>query len=197
MWKKPNYLIKQIGNTFWKDAIEKELKNVRVTFRLLEDNEPIPVGSKLIDYHIIFDVKMDLTRKARLVAGGHRNKNVPAHQTFSSVASRDSVRIVFLIVALDGLNVLSADVGNAYLNTSYKEKVNVVVGKELFGVENIGKTCVIVRGLYDLKSIGTSWRAHLREQVKATGFVPTIADNDVYMKQNRNKNNKFCYTIGC
>ena len=65
------------GNSLWYDAIENELENVRVAFRLLEEGESLPVGSKLIPYHVIFDVKFDLTRKARLVAGGHRNKDVP------------------------------------------------------------------------------------------------------------------------
>ena len=40
------------GNTYWHDAIQKELKNVLIAFQLLEDGEHIPVGSKLIPYHI-------------------------------------------------------------------------------------------------------------------------------------------------
>ena len=38
-------LDKDNGNTYWADAIAKELKNVRITFKLLEENEMIPVGS--------------------------------------------------------------------------------------------------------------------------------------------------------
>ena len=72
---------KENGNEHWSNAIKKELKNVLVAFHLLEDEEPVPVGSKLIPYHIIFDIKFDLTRKAILVAGGHRNKEVPAYAT--------------------------------------------------------------------------------------------------------------------
>ena len=67
-------LDEQNGNTFWEDAISKEVANVKIAFQLLEHNEPIPVASKLISYHFIFDVKFDLTRKARCVAGGHQNK---------------------------------------------------------------------------------------------------------------------------
>ena len=104
------------GNELWKKAIGKEIGNVKVAFQLMEEGEKLPVGSKEIPYHIIFDVKLDLTRKARLVAGGYRNKSVPAYTIFSSVASRDSVRLMFLIAALNGLNLLSADIGNAYPN---------------------------------------------------------------------------------
>jgi len=56
---------KRNGNALWGDAINKELSNVMVAFQLVEDGDTIPVGSKLIPYHIIFDVKTDLTRKAR------------------------------------------------------------------------------------------------------------------------------------
>jgi hypothetical protein len=36
--------------------------------------------------------------------------------TYASVVSRDSVRITFLLAALNNLDVLCADVGNAYIN---------------------------------------------------------------------------------
>ncbi len=168
------------GNTLLANAINKELKNVMVAFKLLEDGEQLPVGSKLIPYHIIFDVKLDLTRKARLVAGGHRNKSVPSYTTFSTVASRDSVRIIFLLAALNGLDILSADVGNAYLNAACREKVHVKCGKELFGAEHEGKYAVISRALYGLKTSGASWRNHLAAEIREMGFTSTKADVNVY-----------------
>ena len=59
------------GDDFWFQAIEKELWNVRVAFKRLEEGECLPPGSKLIPYHIVIDVKFDVARKARIVAGGH------------------------------------------------------------------------------------------------------------------------------
>ena len=65
-------LDKQNGNTFWKDSIAKEMKNVCVAFQILDENEGVPIGYKFICCHVIFDVKMeDFRRKSRLVAGGH------------------------------------------------------------------------------------------------------------------------------
>jgi hypothetical protein len=49
-----------------------------------------------------FEVKMDFTRKARFVAGGHMT-DPPTEITYSSVVSRDSIRIGFLIAALNEL----------------------------------------------------------------------------------------------
>ena len=50
----------------------KEIKNVKVDFHFLDEGERAPVGCKHIPCHIIFDVKMDFTYKARFVAGGHK-----------------------------------------------------------------------------------------------------------------------------
>ena len=57
------------------------------------------------------------TRKARFLAGGHMTEP-PASLTYSSVVSRDSVRICLLLASLYGLEVLAADIGNAYINAT-------------------------------------------------------------------------------
>jgi hypothetical protein len=64
---------------------------------------------------------MDFSRKARLVAGGHMTK-APASITYSSVVSRESVRIAFLVAALNGLELTMAYIGNAYLNAPCRER---------------------------------------------------------------------------
>ena len=105
---------------------------------------------------MIFDVKMDLTWKARFVAGGHQT-DPPKESTYSSVVLRDSVRMKFLIAALNSLDILLADVQNAYLNAPTKEKVYTTAGLE-FGAVNKGRFVLIVRALYGLKSSGARWR---------------------------------------
>ena len=76
---------------------------------------------------MIFDMKMDFTRKAQFVAGGHLTDS---SVTYSSVVSHDSVRIAFLIAALNGLDVMACDIRNAYLNAPCREKVWFVGGTE-------------------------------------------------------------------
>lgn len=124
---------KATKTTFWHDAIQKEMRNVRLAFQFLDDDETIPIGYKWIKCHLIFDVKMDFTRKARFVAGGHMT-NPPPEITYSSVVSRDSVRIAFLLAALNDIDLLATDIGNAYLNASPREKVYTTAGPE-FGAE--------------------------------------------------------------
>jgi hypothetical protein len=84
----------ETGTTFWCDGIAKEMKNVMTAFEF-NANDEMPIGHKKIDCHMIFHIKMDLTRKARLVAGLHQTEE-PKEMIFSSVVSRDSVRIAFL-----------------------------------------------------------------------------------------------------
>ena len=59
------------NNTLWRDAVKKEMENVMVAFKILDTGENLPVGFSKLGVHMVFDIKLDLTRKARLVADGH------------------------------------------------------------------------------------------------------------------------------
>jgi len=156
------YQIDRETNTdFWHQAIMKEMKNNAVAFRFLEDGEQIPVGSTWIPFHMIFNVKCDLTRKARFVAGGHWTQT-SSQLTYSSVVTRESIRIAFLIAALNDLDILAADIGNAYLQAPAREQVHTTAGPE-FGPSRVGQTVIIVRAMYGLKSSGAAWHAQLSD----------------------------------
>jgi Reverse transcriptase (RNA-dependent DNA polymerase) len=169
------------GTSFWREAIAKEMKNVKPAFSFRDDDR-VPNGYKKIDCHMVFDIKVDLTRKARLVAGGHQTE-VPKESVYSSVVSRDSVRIALTIASLNGLDVLAADVQNAYLNAPTKEKCYTIAGPE-FGPDNEGRPVLIVRALYGLRSSGARWRDHLAETIRKMGFVACLADGDVWLRPN-------------
>jgi hypothetical protein len=89
---------------------------------------------------MIFDVKMDFTRKARFVAGGHVT-DPPTSITYSSVVAHDSVHLAFMIASLNNLQILSADIGNAYLNAYTKERVHTTCGPEFGQLQ--GRVAVI------------------------------------------------------
>ena len=167
------------GNTLWADAIKKEMENVRAAFRIAADGEVIPIGYQQIRCHMIFDVKReDFRRKARLVAGGHTTA-APATITYASVVSRESVRIALLLAALNDVEVKTADIENAYITAPCSEKIYVVLGSE-FG-SDAGKKAFVVRALYGLKSAGASFRNHLADCMRHMGFVPCLADPDLWM----------------
>jgi hypothetical protein len=59
------------GTDFWHKAIEKEIHYVFPAFEFLADNdEQVPPGYQFVETYFVFDIKMDLTRKAGLVARG-------------------------------------------------------------------------------------------------------------------------------
>ncbi len=103
---------RETGTTFWADAIAN----------VLEEGAKAPPGFKYIRCHMNFEIKMDFTRKAQFVAGGHMT-DPPTSLTCSSVVAWDSIHLAFLVAALNDLDLLAADIGNAYLNAYTKEKV--------------------------------------------------------------------------
>jgi hypothetical protein len=168
------------GNKFLEEAIAKDMKNVCVAFKFLEPSQKPAPGYKKIPLRMIFDIKMDFTRKARLVAGGHLT-DPPCYLTYISVVPRESVRIAFPIAAINVYDVIAEDVQNAYVQATSLEKYYAISGNE-FG-EGKGKTELIVRALYGLKSSGASWCAHIAHTSLDMGFVPSRGDPDVCMCQ--------------
>jgi hypothetical protein len=108
-WDDCMRLDKENDNTLWQDTVRKEMKNVRIEFKILNGEESIPPTYQDIRCHMIFDVNMeDLRRKAKFVAGGHTT-DTPHAMAYASVVSRESVRIALTLAALNDLDVKMAD----------------------------------------------------------------------------------------
>ena len=99
----------------------------------------------------------------------------------SLTLSRDSVRLAFLIAALNDIDIMSCDLENAYLNAPCKEKIWFEGGIECG--EDQGKVCVIVRSLYGLKSAGAAFRSALAQLLRDLGYESTKADPDVWIRK--------------
>jgi len=155
------------------------MKNIEPAFEFRED-DAMPVGYQHIDCHMIFDVKITLERKARYVAGGHQTEPTK-DVTFASVVTIDSIRIAFLVAALNDLDVLSADISAAYLNAKTSERVYTTAGKE-FGPGKEGRPVVITRALYGLRGSGKAWRDHMASTLRDFGYTSCKADPDVWMR---------------
>ena len=95
----------------------------------------------------------NFTRKALFVAGGDTT-DLPASLNYSSVFYRDSVRVAFMLAALNDIDVFSANIDNVYLNTPCHEKIWTKSGPEYCSQQ--GYVMLIVRELYGLKSSGAS-----------------------------------------
>ena len=179
------------GNTFWRDALAKEMHNVGIAFEVLQEGQRAPVGWSKVTGHLVWDVKMDFTRKARWVLDGHRTPD-PIGSTYAGVVSRESVRIAFTYAALNDLDVCAADIRNAYLQAPSSQKDYIICGPE-FGIENVGRVALIHRALYGGKSAGKDFRNHLRSCMRHLDFVSCPADPDVWMRPGKHSDGSEYY----
>ena len=168
------------GNTMWRDALKKEMYNVGVAFEILDEGAHVPHGWKQVTGHLVWDVKMDFTRKARWVLDGHKTPD-PIGSTYAGVVSRESVRRALIYAALNDLNVFAANIQNAYLQALSSQKDYIICGPE-FGVENIGRMAFIHRALYGGKAAGRDFRNHLRSCMEFLNFKSCLADPNVWMR---------------
>ena len=97
------------GNTLWRDALKKEMYNVGVAFEIQDEGVHAPHGWKQVTGHLVWDVKMDFTRKARWVLNGHKTLD-PIGSTYAGVVSRESVHIALTYAALNDLEVFAANI---------------------------------------------------------------------------------------
>ena len=58
-------------NTFWKDAINLEMSNIGVEFKILDTGDTPPPGYRKSSGHMIYSVKMDFTIKLIWVKDVH------------------------------------------------------------------------------------------------------------------------------
>ena len=184
-------LDKENGNDLWWKAIQKEMSEVKVAFKILDDDDKPPIGSQYMKCHLVFSIEMeDFSRKACLVAGGHIVV-APKSLTFASVVSKESVRIVLTLAVLNNLEVKTSDIQNAYLTVPCSEKVHTTLGTE-FG-DNKGKPAVIVRALYGLASSGASVRNHLADCMHHLGYESCLEDPDLWFKNEVRKEDNYKY----
>ena len=70
----------------WTDATNLEMFNVGIAFDIQRAGQKAPPGWRKASGHIIFDVKMDFTCKARWVKDGHRTPD-PITSSYAGVVS--------------------------------------------------------------------------------------------------------------
>ncbi len=129
------------GNTLWQDALAKEMGNVCVAFEVLGPGVRALPGWHKASGHLIYNVKMNFTRKAHWVKDGHKTPNSTT-SSFAGVVSCNSICISLTYVALLGLPVIGADIRNAYLQAPSSENHFIICGPE-FGLENEGHVALI------------------------------------------------------
>ena len=158
-----------------------EMTNNRVAFEHYEGNTSDLVANEKITGKFIINVKLseNLRRKARFVADGHL-VDTPASITYSTVVSRDSVRILILVSTLNDPKAMGADVNNDFLSSDNIEKHWISAGPK-FGSEQ-GKLFIVIRSLYGLKSASADFRYFMEKKLDDIGLKSKPADTDVWIR---------------
>ena len=116
------------GNCLRIDVIAKDTNAVMIEFKLLNGGEKPPPNYQEIIYHIIFDIKMEYSRrKTRCVVGGHATVASPT-LAYASVVLQDIFRIALTLAALNDLEFKTYDIQNVYFTAPCLEKIWITVG---------------------------------------------------------------------
>ena len=67
----------------------------------------------------------------------------PKTSKYAGIVSWESIRILLTNAALHDIDVMAADIRNAYLQAPTSEKRCIICGEE-FGLENVGKRALII-----------------------------------------------------
>ena len=174
----------QNGNTFWQDAIDKEIKVLldMDCFEFFPDGRHTILGDEWQSTtpHMVFDVKKSIQRKCRIVAGGHLADMLDI-QVYSSTVRSISVQLLHVISHKANLKQLCGDIGNAFPNAYTNEKVYIPKAGIEFG-KYVGKQIVIIKALYGLCSSSERFHANLADNLRSFGFSQTRFDNDVWIR---------------
>ena len=178
------------NNTLWSEAINKEVNalNSYKTFKFVNNNDFKSLkkeGFQFAKLRMIFDVKEDLRRKARLVIGGHTVDST-GHEVYASVMKQHSSRIIEIIAEANNLEILVGDIGNAYLYAKTREKIFTRCDQSFIkaGITSEDKTLAIVeKALYGLPTSGNRWHNKLSSSLITMGFKPSKGDQNVWYRR--------------
>ena len=106
-------------------------------------------GFQFAPLRMIFDVKLNLIRKARIVIGGNIFDSY-GHEVYASTMKSVSASILMTISAANNLDVVTGDIGNAYLNSNTQEKIYTCAGAkfEFVGIMDEGNFLEVIEKIY-------------------------------------------------
>ena len=161
-------------------------------FQALLDNgtfEPVqlPKGRKAIGCRWVFKLKRKADGtvdkyKARLVAKGFSQcPGLDFGQVFAPTARWAALRAIFVLVALEDLELYSVDVSNAFLNGDLDHEVYMAHPEGFEERFDHGTILQLHKALYGLKQAGHQWHKKLNQVLTSIGFTLVRCDNSIWV----------------
>lgn len=163
----------------WKIAMQEE-------YQALMQNEtwsivPCPPQREPIKSRWVFYIKPAMNGeppryKARFVAKGFSQRpGIDFNETYASVVTHDTMRIVMATVAAEDLEMSQMDVKSAFLNGDLKEEL-YMLQPEGFVVGQKNEVCRLHKSIYGLKQASHVWGEHFTNFIKEHHFNPSESD---------------------
>ncbi|CAB1096983.1 unnamed protein product [Ectocarpus sp. CCAP 1310/34] len=170
----------------WKSAIDTEMGNLakHKVFKKVRISL-VPKDEDIFDTRFVFKIKADSRFKARLVAGGHRQR-AGRHfgRNYAPVTRLGSIRMLFAIACEHGWEVYQLDVVAAFLNAYTDRDVYV---RPAPGDEErdptTGEMMVykLEKSLYGLSQSPSLWNDAINDRLIIFGWQRTRSDPCVYI----------------
>eukprot|EP00957_Ditylum_brightwellii_P194729 14833230-Ditylum_brightwellii.AAC.1 len=97
------------------------------------------------------------------MASGHMT-GLNTDTYYSTVVSLRAMMMMMIFLSeFNGIELIAADIGNAYLEAYTDEKVCCIIGKEFQGYGHEGLLMLIVKELYGLKTSGARFHEKFAE----------------------------------
>jgi hypothetical protein len=141
------------------------------------------VGYKWV-YKTKYDSKGNIESfKVRLMTKDFtQREGINYTETFSSVSSKDSFRIIIALVAHYDLELHQINVKTAFLNGNLQEIVYMAQPKG-FGVEDREHMrCILKKSFYGLKQASRQLHIKFDEVIRSFSFSENKVDNYIYIK---------------
>jgi hypothetical protein len=170
----------------WRLAMQEEMD--ALTSNGTWELEPTPAGATVLPCKWVFKTKTHADGsverfKARLVVGGHRQKEgIDYSEVYAPVSRYSTLRMLLSKVASEDLELHSLDISNAFLNGDIDKPV-YMKQPEGFTSGNPKLSCRLKKTLYGLKQAPKQWYLVLSKQLAALGFTPSDNDPALWIKE--------------
>ena len=177
----------------WREAILAEQQSLR-RLEVYSIIDKLPPGARLLDTKFVFKMKLDANgkidrAKVRLVARGFmQREGIDYYETFASVFSYKTFRVLLALAAHHDLEINMWDVETAYLYAPLKENIYIAVPEGFEGPEK-GKILKLKKALYGLKQAGREWNHHLIDALISLGYK-SCSNSDPSLFCRRSRSNR-------
>ena len=92
------------------------------------------------------------------------------YESYSSTVQTRTIRILETVAINENMNMVTGDIGNAFVQAETKEKIYTRAGPE-FG-DRQGCMVIIKKALYGLSTSARQWSKRLSDSLRGIGFKP-------------------------